>query len=230
MWLFANDFKHRHIIYRWKEFSASSKNLRSLPQNKVLFGSNQGSVCTREHANFSGDETWKTWCQLTQNFMKIPKWLRSTGQATGVGWKALGLTRPSIYYSRRLYALSATTAGEKVSVPGWLVNAACVVFQWPEHIEPCEAMAVCWKEKNRKKKKKEKKKKDEEEDFPSNSGISALESSLGFLLYLWLLYLLLSCSFSSLWSSNTSSCEEGSRSDSTTSCLRDTRSLGCCWG
>ena len=39
MWLFTNDFKHRHIIYRWKAFFATSINSRSLPQNKAMFDS-----------------------------------------------------------------------------------------------------------------------------------------------------------------------------------------------
>ena len=41
MWLFANDFKYRYIIYHWKEFFTTSKNLRSLSQNKAHFGSDQ---------------------------------------------------------------------------------------------------------------------------------------------------------------------------------------------
>ena len=39
MWLFTNDFKHRHIIYRWKWILATIKNSRSLPQNNAPFGS-----------------------------------------------------------------------------------------------------------------------------------------------------------------------------------------------
>ena len=39
MWLFANDFKHRQIIYGWKVFFITSMNLESLSQNKVSFGS-----------------------------------------------------------------------------------------------------------------------------------------------------------------------------------------------
>ena len=38
-WLFTNDFKHRHIINRWKSFFSTSMNSRSLPQNEALFGS-----------------------------------------------------------------------------------------------------------------------------------------------------------------------------------------------
>ena len=38
-WLFANEPKHRHIIYRWKLFFATSIDFRSLPQNKALFDS-----------------------------------------------------------------------------------------------------------------------------------------------------------------------------------------------
>ena len=41
MWLFTNNTKHRHIIYRWKEFFTVIKNLRSLPQNKASFSSDQ---------------------------------------------------------------------------------------------------------------------------------------------------------------------------------------------
>ena len=33
-WLFANNFKYRHIIYRWKTFLAMSMNSGSLPQKK----------------------------------------------------------------------------------------------------------------------------------------------------------------------------------------------------
>ena len=36
---FANDFKLRQIIYRWKAFFIMSMNLKLLPQNKVSFGS-----------------------------------------------------------------------------------------------------------------------------------------------------------------------------------------------
>ena len=39
MWLFANDFKHKQIIYFWKSFFVTSMNSGSLPQNKALFGS-----------------------------------------------------------------------------------------------------------------------------------------------------------------------------------------------
>ena len=39
MWHFANDFKHRQIIYRWKAFFVTRINSESLSQNKVLFGS-----------------------------------------------------------------------------------------------------------------------------------------------------------------------------------------------
>ena len=35
---FANDPKHRYIIYHWKVFFTTSMNLRLLPQNKDLFG------------------------------------------------------------------------------------------------------------------------------------------------------------------------------------------------
>ena len=35
---FANDFKHRHIIYCWKEFFTMIMNSILLPQNKVPFG------------------------------------------------------------------------------------------------------------------------------------------------------------------------------------------------
>ena len=38
---FANDFKYSHIIYCWKEFFGTIMNLRSLSQNKVLFGLDQ---------------------------------------------------------------------------------------------------------------------------------------------------------------------------------------------
>ena len=38
---FANDSKHRHIIYPWISFFSMSLDSRSLPQNKVLFGSGQ---------------------------------------------------------------------------------------------------------------------------------------------------------------------------------------------
>ena len=33
---FANDFKYRYIIYRWKVFFFVINNSRSLPQNKAL--------------------------------------------------------------------------------------------------------------------------------------------------------------------------------------------------
>ena len=36
---FANDFKHRHIIYYWKVFFTTSMNSTSLPQNEAPFGS-----------------------------------------------------------------------------------------------------------------------------------------------------------------------------------------------
>ena len=42
---FANSTKHRHIIYRWKEFFVTSMNSRSLPQNKTLFGLDQLAKC-----------------------------------------------------------------------------------------------------------------------------------------------------------------------------------------
>ena len=38
---FTNDTKHRHIIYRWKVFFATIKNLKSLTQNKAPFDSIQ---------------------------------------------------------------------------------------------------------------------------------------------------------------------------------------------
>ena len=40
IWLFKNNFKHRHIIYCWKAFCATSMNSRSLLQNKAPFDSN----------------------------------------------------------------------------------------------------------------------------------------------------------------------------------------------
>ena len=42
-WIFANDCKHRHIIYYWKLFFTTSMDLRSLPQNNASFSSNQFS-------------------------------------------------------------------------------------------------------------------------------------------------------------------------------------------
>ena len=41
MWLFINDTKHRHIIYRWKWNFSMSMNSRSLSQNKASFGLDQ---------------------------------------------------------------------------------------------------------------------------------------------------------------------------------------------
>ena len=41
MIFFANNFKHRHIIYHWKEVFITSMDSRSLPQNKTSFGSDQ---------------------------------------------------------------------------------------------------------------------------------------------------------------------------------------------
>ena len=38
-YFFANDSKHRHIIYSWKSFFTTSMNSRSLPQNETLFDS-----------------------------------------------------------------------------------------------------------------------------------------------------------------------------------------------
>ena len=38
---FANDSKHRQIIYHWKLFFATSLYSGSLPQNKALLGSDQ---------------------------------------------------------------------------------------------------------------------------------------------------------------------------------------------
>ena len=38
---FANNSKHRHIIYRWKLFITTSMNSRSLPQNNASFGLDQ---------------------------------------------------------------------------------------------------------------------------------------------------------------------------------------------
>ena len=35
IWLFANEFKHRQIIYHWKSFFAMIMNLRLLPKNKA---------------------------------------------------------------------------------------------------------------------------------------------------------------------------------------------------
>ena len=35
---FAHDSKYRHIIYRWKSFSTTSMDSRSLPENKATFG------------------------------------------------------------------------------------------------------------------------------------------------------------------------------------------------
>ena len=35
MWLYANDFKHRQIIYRWKAFFVTSMNSGSLPQKRL---------------------------------------------------------------------------------------------------------------------------------------------------------------------------------------------------
>ena len=35
IWLFANDFKDRHMIYHWKSFFAMIMNLRLLPKNKA---------------------------------------------------------------------------------------------------------------------------------------------------------------------------------------------------
>ena len=41
MWFWANDSKHRHIIYRWKSFFATMNNSRLLPGNKASFGMDQ---------------------------------------------------------------------------------------------------------------------------------------------------------------------------------------------
>ena len=57
---------------------------RSLPQNKALFGSYQG---LKFHLHKTGDETWQTWCHLTQNLMIIPKPLRLAKEAISVGHK-----------------------------------------------------------------------------------------------------------------------------------------------
>ena len=54
-WLFANYSKYKHIIYCWKLFFNTSMDSRSLPQNKILFGSNQlARFChfaQKKHAN-----------------------------------------------------------------------------------------------------------------------------------------------------------------------------------
>ena len=71
--LWANDIKHRHIIYYWKWFFATIKNLRSLPENKTSFGKDQLSkfwqfflknviinpatfIASRKHHYDEGDE------------------------------------------------------------------------------------------------------------------------------------------------------------------------------
>ena len=41
MWFWANDSKHKHIIYHWKWFFATINNLRLLPENKASFGTDQ---------------------------------------------------------------------------------------------------------------------------------------------------------------------------------------------
>ena len=43
-----------------------------------------------ERVNFSGDETWQTWCHLAQNFIRIPKLSISAREAPGVGRKMTG--------------------------------------------------------------------------------------------------------------------------------------------
>ena len=39
--LWANDIKHEHVIHYWKWFFTTIKNLRSLPENKTSFGTDQ---------------------------------------------------------------------------------------------------------------------------------------------------------------------------------------------
>ena len=40
-WIFVNEYKYRHIIYRWKSFFTMINNSRSLAQNMVPFDSDQ---------------------------------------------------------------------------------------------------------------------------------------------------------------------------------------------
>ena len=57
-WIFANDFKYRHIIYHWKEFFITCMNLRLLPQNNAPFSSDPLAkfviFCTKMHADDPG--------------------------------------------------------------------------------------------------------------------------------------------------------------------------------
>ena len=144
-------------IYRWKVFFTTSTDSRSLPQNKVPFGLDQGlNLCLRGRTyQFFRRQNYANFVSTCSEFQEESKTIEIS-QRRHQSWldnsrEAHGTRPPLVGYSRCPCASPPTTIGGEVLEPGRPTNAARVVPQWPEHSEPDEVVATTGRKRRRRK-------------------------------------------------------------------------------
>ena len=116
MWLFANDSKYRHIIYRWKLVFITRIDLRSFSQNKALVGSDQ----LLKFCHFA----WKSVPTMQTLSWQMKGTIRTKGQED---WLAPTLAAKTGLRTTGSHNLPTSDPPLPTAVIGWLRSRALAV-------------------------------------------------------------------------------------------------------